>query len=206
VVTSETSSLLSVHRGDPATVAGLLSLDSALLDGHFELLSGLHSDRFVAFSRIARQDGALQLVAGWLQPSLAPTSPTAVVAPSTAGVGLGWTLARLLGVPLHLAGLDDHGRPCCLLGEPDVSGGRLLLVNDVVTTGQGLQALAETVRGRGAEVAGAAWFATRSSQDIAAILDAPVFSICELALAAWPQSECPRCTSGEPLQLAVDLN
>ena len=200
------SSLLTVHRGDPSAIADLLALDGALLDGHFALLSGLHSDRFVAFSRIARQDGALDLVTGWLQPSLAATAPTAVFAPSTAGVGLGWTLARKLGVPLHLAGLDDHGRASSVIGEPDIAGGRLLLVNDVVTTGQGLQALAATVRARAAEVAGAAWFATRADIDVASLLDAPGFAVCDLALPVCRPVDCAHCASDEPLRQALDLN
>jgi orotate phosphoribosyltransferase len=195
-----------VRRGDPATVAGLLGLDGALLEGHFELLSALHADRFVAFSRIAREEGALELVAGWLHPSLAPTTPSAVVAPSTAGVGLGWTLARKLGVPLYLADLDDRGRARGLIGEPDVAGGRMLLVNDIVTTGQGLQALADTVRARDAQVAGATWFASRSTQDFAELLRAPVFDVCGLELAAWAQGDCPHCAASEPLQLGIDLN
>lgn len=203
---SATLSRLNVHRGDPAAVAELLACPGALLEGHFELLSGLHADRFVAFSRIAGEDGALDLVAGWLHPSVAPTAPSAVVAPSTAGVGLGWTLARKLGIPLHLADLDDRGRARGLLGEPDITEGRMLLVNDVATTGQGLLALAETVRGRGAEVAAATWFVSRSNQDFSDLLDAPVFTICELTLPAWHEGDCPHCAASEPLQLAIDLN
>jgi hypothetical protein len=58
--------------------------------GHFALLSGLHTDRFLAFSRIADDPAALQTIAGWLAPSIALLLPDALVAPSTAGVGLGW--------------------------------------------------------------------------------------------------------------------
>jgi orotate phosphoribosyltransferase len=105
-----------------------------------------------------------------------------------------------------LAGLDENGRSSSVLGEPDISGGRLLLINDVVTTGQGLQALAATVRARGAEVAGAAWFATRTDIDAASLLAAPGFTVCDLALPAWRPEACPHCASNEFLQHAIDLN
>ena len=46
---------LVLHRGDPYALAELLALPGAIMEGHFQLLSGLHTDRFVAFSRIAER-------------------------------------------------------------------------------------------------------------------------------------------------------
>jgi orotate phosphoribosyltransferase len=184
----------------------LLALPDVLLSGHFQLLSGRHSDRFLAFSRIAKEPGAIDLLAKWLAPSLAPHRPDLVLAPSSAGVSLGWALARQLGCPLQLASLDDEGRPAGLIGEADIADRAVLLVNDVLTTGKGLEALAQLVRERGAHVAAASWFLTRSPLKVAEGIDAPTVSIGTIELPSWRRAECRLCASGELHQEALDLN
>jgi orotate phosphoribosyltransferase len=200
------SDTLAMHRGDPLTVAELLTLPGAVLHGHFELLSGLHTDRFLAFSRIAKDSRALGKIADWLIPSLASQAPTALIAPSTAGVALGWALAQRLAVPLHLASLDASGRPDGVVGSPDLTGHRVALINDVVTTGTGLTALAETTRQAGAAVAAAAWFVSRASAPVAEQIDAPAMSIADVDMPAWHKRDCSLCTGDTLAQQALDLN
>lgn len=195
-----------VHLGDPAAVLELLATPGALVDGHFELLSGRHSDRFVAFSRIAEESRALRALASWLLPSLAPLAPDAVIVPRTAGVALGWTLARGLSVPFHLADVDEYGRPDALLAEPDLRAGRVLLVNDVVTTGAGLRGLSALVRAAGANVAGAAWFLTRGEVDVSQDLGAPTARVVSAELDSWRADRCSLCEQDEPLTFGLDLN
>lgn len=197
---------LALHRGDPYVLAEWLALPGALRSGHFELLSGLHSDRFLAFSRICEEKGALDLLASWLAPELAPLSPSAVLAPSTAGVGLGRALARTLGVPLQLASLNASGRPEAVIGAPPLAGERVLLANDVLTTGQGLEALSRLVRSSGGEPAAAVWFLSRTAVDIEAALGVPGLCIADFELPAWEDKQCHACRRGESLELALDIN
>jgi orotate phosphoribosyltransferase len=197
---------LQVHRGDPRVVQELLAFPDALLSGHFRLLSGLHTDRFLAFSRIAGDPTALKVITDLLLPEVAAQSPSIVVAPSTAGVGLGWALAQRLGIPLHLATLNADGRAEGILGEPDIIDQRVLLVNDVLTTGTGFKLLADQVRGRGADLAAAAWFLTRASVDLEALLHTPAFPVVTLPLASWAAADCRLCASKLPLRPALDLN
>ena len=197
---------LEFRCGDPYAVARWLALPGAVREGHFELLSGLHTDRFIAFSNIAREEEALSTIAAWLAPSIGPLVPGAVLAPSTAGVGLGRALARTLGVPMHLASLGGDGRPEEVIGAPDLQGQRILLVNDVVTTGAGLKTLAELVRAVGGEVAAAAWFISRAQVDVGALLDAPAFHVADLDLPAWEADRCGACAERVPPQLALDIN
>lgn len=196
-----------VHRGDPRVIEDMIAAPQALLSGHFELLSGLHTDRFLAFSRVARDERALALIADLLLPEAAAQLPAFVLAPSTAGVALGWSLACRLGVPLHLASLDEHGRPDGVVGEPELTGRRGLLVNDVVTTGQGFQRLAEILAARGSEAACGAWFLTRAQDTrVDQLIAAPALAILTMPLAAWTAEDCRACASREPLQPALDLN
>jgi adenine/guanine phosphoribosyltransferase-like PRPP-binding protein len=163
-------------------------------------------DRFVAFSRIAADEAALDLLASWLLPPLAAASPDAVIAPRTAGVALGWTLARRLGAPLHLASVDDRGRPDSLLGDPGLRGARVLVVNDVVTTGAGLRALTALVDAAGAATVAATWFLSRGEVDVAQHLQVPTAHVVTAELPSWPADKCSLCDQHEQLTLGLDLN
>lgn len=195
-----------VLRGNEEIVRRLCSVPGALLRGHFELLAGGHTDNFFAFSAVAKEAHALRQIASWLAEDLAVGQPQAVLAPTTAGVALASALAEHLGVPLMLATLDGDGRASGVLGEPELRGQRLLLVNDVVTTGRGLAALAATARSRGATVVGAGWFLSRSPTDVPARLGVPTATIVEWDLPTVEARACAACAAAVPAQRALDLN
>jgi orotate phosphoribosyltransferase len=198
--------LLDVRCGDPALVRDLLARPGVVEHGHFELLSGLHSDAFVRFSALARDEEALRSIADWLTPSIKPWEVDAVVAPVTAGVALGWTLARLLAAPLHLATVGPSGRALETGALPDLTAQRVLIVNDVVTTGAGMTALASAVRDAGGEVAGAAWFASRATIDVAPMIAAPVVYVVGIELPAVAVEVCELCRREVIVERATDLN
>lgn len=192
--------------GDPDRAWRLLLVREALRKGHFRLLGDLHSDVFVAFSRIASERASLDLVARWLAPSTAGWSPDGLFAPSTAGVGLASLISRILEIPLYLAQLDQNGRACGVIPSPSFTGSRLALVNDVVTTGNGLQKLKDVAEEAGARVVGASWFVSRSPVPVHKLLDIPTSHVFDLELPAWSQDHCQLCSSDLPLQEALDLN
>lgn len=197
---------LQVRLGDPRVVAQMLAATDALSHGHFALLGGDHADTFIRFSRVANQSSSLSTTAEWLLPSVAAWMPDAVVAPMTAGVSLAWVLSQRLGVPLFLAETGPDGRALALQDPELVAGRRVLLVNDVVTTGAGMSALARVARDAGAVVAGGTWFLARSDVDVSAAIDAPVSSVGDLLLERWSPESCPRCAEGDPFTHAVEIN
>ena len=206
MTTASANLTLQVHLGDPIRAAELIERPGVLQGGHFRLLSGLHSDRFVAFSGIANDPAALDQIADWLLPSVAAWLPTTVIAPSTAGVGLASTIARRLGSPLRLATLDLTGRPDGLIGDLPGPSDRVLLVNDVVTTGTGLVALSAIASRCGAAIAGSTWFASRGAVDIPSIVGAPAAFVMTADLPTCNADRCPLCAVHEPLEDALDLN
>jgi orotate phosphoribosyltransferase len=109
-------------------------------------------------------------------------------------------------VPLHLAAPCDDGRAIEVNTPNALVGQRVLLVNDVVTTGAGMRALAGVVESAGGEVAGAAWFASRSPVDVEVMIAAPAVCVVALALAAYAADECEFCRDGGAVERAVDLN
>ena len=136
--------------------------------------------------------------------TVAAWSPDLVVSPTTAGVALAATLARRIAVPVAFAEVGADGR-ATTMREP-LDGRRALLVNDVVTTGAGLAALAGVVQEAGAAVAGAAWFVTRGNVSFGDILAAPTAAIGEMLLGAWEPAECPLCASGALMTHALEIN
>ena len=205
---TEAPDALALHArlGDPRTVADILAGSEAVAHGHFELLGGEHADAFIKFSRIAERPSALETTTHWLLPSVAARLPEVVLAPATAGVALGWTLARRLGLPLVLADVGADGRAHAVHDPDSLREQRALLVNDVVTTGRGVAALARVARDAGATVAGGTWFLSRGHVDVSEMIGAPVSYVGDLLLSHWPPGSCPLCARGEPLTRAIEIN
>jgi orotate phosphoribosyltransferase len=197
---------LETHLGDQWTLAELLARPGVLEHGHFRLLGGAHSEHFLRFSRIAVDPAALAGLASALAPTLASWQPDAVLAPSTAGVSLGRELAQQLGLALHLASVDEHGRADGILGDWDLNDRRILIINDVVTTGEGLQALAHAAGAAGGSVVGAAWFASRAHVDVADRLGAPTAWLVTVDLPTFAPEACPCCAAGVDAVDGLDLN
>jgi orotate phosphoribosyltransferase len=197
---------LETHLGDQWTLAELLARPGVLEHGHFRLLSGAHSEHFLRFSRMAGDPAALTGLAAALAPTVASWRPDAVLAPSTAGVSLGRELAQQLGLTLYLASVDEHGRADEILGGADLNGRRLLIINDVVTTGEGLQALADVAGAAGGAVAGAAWFASRAHVNVAGRLGAPTAWLVTADLSTFTPEACPCCAAGMDAVDGLDLN
>lgn len=197
---------LQVHLGDPLWIAELLERPGVLRTGHFRLLSGMHSDRFIRFSGLAKDPTALARIADLLAAMVAVRQPSSVLAPSTAGVSLAREVSGRLGLRVHLAGVGEDGRPDTLLGEPPAAGDRLLLINDVITTGDGMRALAQIAKSFGAAVAAAAAFLTRTDASIDERIGAPTSLLATLPLSTWTPEECPLCRDGGRPEDARDLN
>lgn len=195
------------YLGDAAEVGHLLALPGALREGHFRLLSGLHTDCFLAFSVLADEQHNLDRIGDWLGPTVDAWRADAVVAPSTAGVGLAATLARRISAPLHLASVGGDGRPEDLIGSALTHNAQVLIVNDVTTTGTAIRTLAEIVTSNGGTVAGATWFASRGLQRIEGNFDFPMAHVVDVELGASEAGSCTQCQAGGngPLD-AFDLN
>jgi len=197
---------LDTHLGDQWMLAELLGRPGVVEHGHFRLLSGAHSECFLRFSRIASDTDALAGVAAALVPTVAVWQAECVLAPCTAGVSLARECARQLGLDLHLASVDATGRADGIIGRPPRAGSRVLLVNDIVTTGVGLEALATVARAVRANNAGAAWFASRAEVDVEAKLGVPAAWLLSVELPTTSPETCAGCAAGEELVDGLDLN
>jgi len=172
----------------------------ALLEGHFRLSSGRHSDRFVQKFRILEDPAILEPVARAIAQHFRPQRPTIVVSAAVGGILLGYEVARHLGVKAVFVEKED-GEPVLRRGFSLSPSDRALVVEDVVTTGLSVGEVVDLVRRHGANVAGIGAIVTRGSsfdtaQDDKAI---PFHALLELPLQSYEKSECPLCRAGEPI-------
>lgn len=204
--------VVTPRRGLPELMHRALAETGALLHGHFGLHGGKHTDYFIRFRALSRSDELLGLVADHLVTRVEPDVSTVIV-PESAGFFLGDALARRLGATVAVARTDLQRRPARSLYNGAIHrGDRVLVVNDVVTTGSSLEPLLDLAADRGATVTGVLVFGALDGPGFRAILNrrqVPGDHLLE-AGPAWAlraPEECPACARGEPPLLpAAELN
>ncbi len=176
-----------------------LQQEDALLRGHFRLSSGLHSDTYVQCARFLRRpelaapamaELARQIRAAGLQPDV-------VVGPAMGGVVVSYELARQFGVPSLFAERDDQGQMVLRRGFALRPGERVIIAEDVVTTGKSTLEVARVLREMGAEVLAVASLIDRTGGSGG--LNFPHFALLSVAAATFAPESCPMCAAGEPV-------
>lgn len=179
-----------------------LAQRGALLDGHFRLSSGRHSDRFVQKFRILEDPVLLEMVAREIAARFRSLRPTVVVGAAVGGILLAYEVARQLGTKAIFVE-KESGLPTLRRGFALGPEDRALLVEDVVTTGLSLRETIGVVRDRGAEIVGVGIIVLRQPFDAArgetARDDIPVHALLDLPLLSYDAEECPQCRAGESI-------
>ena len=150
-------------------IVEMLVSSGAILEGHFRLLSGKHSLRFPAFGRIARNNRYRDEISHEIADRFKECDIDAVVSPITAGALLGSLVARDLNVDIFYADVSENkGFPISrFVGGYSIDptdeqqGKRVLIVNDLTTTGKGLQTMVDLVSEANATVVGIGLFGSR---------------------------------------------
>ena len=181
---------------DASAVLDLFRKSGALLEGHFRLSSGLHSDRYLQSALVLQYPE----FAGQLGEALAAETrhldPTAVLSPALGGLIIGHEVARALGVRALFAERQD-GTLTLRRGFTLSPRDRVLIVEDVITTGGSTRETAEVARACGAHVLGAAAIVDRG--DNPARLYIPMWTLVRLDVPAYPPESCPLCASDIPI-------
>ncbi|MFA6031056.1 MAG: orotate phosphoribosyltransferase [Elusimicrobiota bacterium] len=177
----------------------LFRRSGALLEGHFRLSSGLHAERYFqcalvlsdprAAARLGRALAAEVRLAGW--------KPDLVVSPALGGVVIGHEAARALGTRAYFTERGPDGLLALRRGFRLERGERVLVVEDVVTTGKSTSEVAALVRAHGARPVGAAAIVLRGER--APRLGMPLRALAHLPAAGWAPATCPLCARGLPL-------
>lgn len=174
----------------------LLKRSGALMEGHFKLASGLHSDRYVEKFRLLEDPRSTETLMKELASRVLKYRADVVVGPVTGGVILSYEMARQLGTLAYFTEKTAEGGMELRRGF-DVAGKRVLLVEDVVTTGGSILKAAEAVRAAGGEVAAFGLLVDRSSGRFRP--DAPVEALVTLQIETWPPDKLPEHLAKLPL-------
>ena len=172
----------------PPDVRVLLEETGALLTGHFRLSSGLHSPNYVQCARLLEHPRNARAIGADLARRIG--RPDAIVSPALGGVIIGYTVADALQVPFVFTERKD-GQMSLRRGFRLRAGDRVVIVEDVVTTGKSTRETADVIAGQGAVVAGYASILNRSGRENP--FDASYASLLSLQLETYDPSACPLC-------------
>jgi orotate phosphoribosyltransferase len=173
----------------------------ALLEGHFILSSGLHSDRYIQCARVLQHPNVAERLGAALAERLRHLDASVVVAPALGGILVAHEVARALGVRALFAERQESvmtlRRGFAL--EP---GEAALVVEDVITTGLSTRETIQFVERAGGRVLGAGALIDRSGGTVELSLStgAPLTraALATLRVENYPPQDCPLCRSGVP--------
>jgi orotate phosphoribosyltransferase len=180
----------------PLDLPALLRETGALLGGHFRLSSGLHSPSYVQCAKLLERPRHANAIGAALAERVRTLGAQKIVAPALGGVVIGFTVAAALDVPSIFTERKD-GAMTLRRGFAIGEGERVVIVEDVVTTGKSTRETAEVVAQHGGVVAGFASVLNRSGKPNP--FDAPYESLLALSLETYEESACELCARGVAL-------
>jgi len=178
----------------PSRLRYMLLESQALLEGHFLLSSGLHSDRYVQCAKLLQHPRYAHHAGAWLAERLRAHAPQVVVGVALGGLVIGQEVAAALGVRAVFVERDDNGVMQLRRGFTLEKGERAVVVDDVCTRGGSIVEAAVVVRALGAQAVVAASIIDRSGGKHT--LDLPLESLLQVSAEAWPAAACPQCAAG----------
>jgi orotate phosphoribosyltransferase len=180
----------------PGSVLDRFRRVGALLDGHFRLTSGLHSSGYLQCALVLQHPAEAEACGTAIAERVRALSPEVVLSPALGGIVIGQEVGRALGVRAIFAERQD-GKLTLRRGFSIDPGEKVLVVEDVVTTGGSTQETIDVARAAGATVVGAAAIIDRSGGKQR--IDVPFHALATIALPTYEPEQCPLCADGKPI-------
>ena len=176
-------------------VLDLFRTSGALLEGHFRLTSGLHSPGYLQCALVLQHPVHAESLGRAIGERTRSLRPTVVLSPALGGVVIGHEVARALGVRAIFAERQD-GALTLRRGVAVTPDDRVLVVEDVLTTGGSTRETMDVAASAGAQVVGATSVVDRSGGTVR--LDVPYVALLDYGLPTYPADACPLCAQGTP--------
>ena len=187
----------------------IFSDTGALLEGHFELRSKLHSDRYFQCANVLRYPRIAARLCDELVAKMNAACDVGridgVISPAVGGILVGHEVARALDTKCVFAEkvqagdeVDATGKPVTKLAMRRFSlkpGERYVVAEDVVTKGGRVQETIDLVQAAGAEVVAVVLLVDRSKGSVK-FGDIPMFSLVQIQPTTWEPAACPLCAAG----------
>ena len=169
----------------------------ALLTGHFQLRSGLHSDRYFQAAQVLQQTVIAAKLCAAMADAWRDAGVETVISPAIGGIIVGQEIGRSLGVKAIFAEKDEQSNLLLRRGFSLRAGERVLVAEDVITKGGRVQQTIDLVRQFGAVPVGVATMVDRSDGSVD--FGIPMKSLIRLTLATYEPTACPMCQQGLPI-------
>ncbi|HSE18911.1 MAG TPA: orotate phosphoribosyltransferase [Pyrinomonadaceae bacterium] len=168
----------------------------ALLEGHFQLSSGLHSTVYLQCALVLQFPERAEAFGRALAEKFQGQGIALVASPAIGGIVIGHEVARALGARFVWTE-REAGQMTLRRGFTIAPGEKTLIVEDVITTGGSTRDTIEAVRRAGADVVGAASIIDRSGGT--ADVGVPLTSLASLRVLSAAADDCDACKLGEPV-------
>ena len=169
----------------------------ALLDGHFLLSSGLHSPKYLQCAKALQEPKDAIKFGHLIAARYRDQSFAAVASPAIGGLVIGFSVAQALGVRFLWTERQD-GEMTLRRGFSLSAGEKILVVEDVITTGGSTRECIAALSANGGNVAAAASIIDRSNGT--ANVGVPRTSLASLDVPIYRSDECPMCKQGIPVE------
>lgn len=166
----------------------------AILKGHFKLTSGRHSDTYMQSAKLFIDTKQSEIVCKALAEKLAGENIDLVVSPAIGGILMGYEVARQLAVP-NIFAERENGEMTLRRGFTIEKGAKVVVVEDVVTTGGSVKEVVKLVRGLGAEVVAVASLVDRSNGNVD--FGVKYVNLISMEVISYEADECPLCKEGK---------
>lgn len=176
-------------------ILAVLREAGVLLEGHFILTSGRHSDRYLQCANIFRHTKYAAPLCGSLAEHFAGDGVELVIGPAMGAVQMAYEVSRQLGCENFFAERED-GKMTLRRGFQIRPGQRVLVVEDVVTTGGSVREVLDIVREAGGVLVGVGAIVDRTGGAID--FGVPFRPVISMQVASWEAFECPLCEKGVP--------
>lgn len=174
----------------------LFRRSGALLEGHFRLSSGLHSTGYLQCALVLQDPPSAERLGRAVADKLRGLRPTVVLSPALGGLIIGHEVGRALGVRAIFAERQDGVltlRRGFTLSETD----RVVVIEDVVTTGKSTKETMQVAGAAGALVVAAGSIVDRTGGQ--SDLGVPYHALLEMSLPTYEPDSCPLCAQGQPV-------
>lgn len=168
----------------------------ALLDGHFRLSSGLHSPSYLQCALVLQHPRDAEALGAALGDTVRSLGAATVLSPALGGIVIGQEVGRAPGVRAIVAERQD-GTLTLRRGFTLDRGEKVLVVEDVVTTGGSTRETMDVARAAGAVVVGACGIVDRSGGK--PDLGVPFHALLSMVVPAYQADDCPFCKQGMPV-------
>ena len=183
-------------------IISILKESNAMLEGHFLLSSGRHSDRYFQCARLFQfPDRAAAVLAETAERisrdmKSGKIKIDAIVGPAMGGVIAAYELGRQLGLPAFFTERDEKGIMCLRRGFEVKPGDHILIAEDVVTTGKSSGESAASLEAHGAVIAALVCVVDRRQPGHE--IPWPFYPAVKIDAANWEAAECELCRQGIP--------